>query len=317
MNISFDFKYRMRIPAIAFVSLLLLPFYSNAQTFTSSNLPIIVIDTHGATIPDDTKLTADMGIIDNGVGQTNHPTDPFTDYNGKIGIELRGSSSQFFPKQPFGIELRDEQGVGISAPLLGMPAEEDWILNATYNDKSLMRDVLAYKLGRDLGRYAPRTRYCELVVNGDYRGIYILIERIKRDKARVDISKLESTEITGDDVTGGYILKIDKATGNSGFGFNSAIPPLSRDYNQVINFQYEYPKFDEIQNEQMLYIKSYVKNFELVLNSSSYKDDKNGYKKFIDVNSFIDFFIMNEVTKNVDGYRLSTFLYKDRDSKGG
>jgi hypothetical protein len=307
----------MRITLIAFFGSLLITSHSIAQTFTSSNLPIIVIDTHGLTIPDDGKITADLGVINNGEGQTNNLTDAFTDYNGKIGIELRGSSSQFFPKKPYGFELHDEQGAGVSFPLLGMPSEEDWILNATYDDKSLMRDALAYKLGRDLGRYAPRTRYCELIMNGEYQGVYLLVEKIKRDKERVDISKLDDTEISGDNLTGGYILKIDKATGNSGFGFNSTIPPLNRKYDQMINFQYEYPKFDQIPVEQMQYIKSYVRNFELVLKSSSYQDEKNGYRKFIDINSFVDFFIINEVTKNVDGYRLSTYMHKDKDSKGG
>jgi hypothetical protein len=297
---------------------LILCFLCAGQTFTSSNLPIIVIDTHGFAIPDQPKVIADIGIIYNGEGVTNNVTDPFNNYSGKIAIELRGSSSQSFPKKPYGFELRDEFANAISASLLGMPAEEDWVLNATYNDRSLMRDALAYKLGRDLARYAPRTKYCELVINGEYQGIYLLIEKIKRDKNRVDISKLEPTEISGDDLTGGYILKIDKNTGNSGFGFNSSVSPLnSINGGQVITFQYEYPKYDQITVEQMQYIKAYVKNFETVLNSTAYRDTKNGYSKYIDANSFIDFLIINEITKNVDGYRLSTYLYKDKDSNGG
>jgi hypothetical protein len=295
----------------------LLCFFCIGQTLTS-NLPIIVIDTHGSAIPDEPKVIADMGIIYNGEGATNTLSDPFNDFNGKIAIELRGSSSQSFPKKPYGFELRDEFGNAINAPLLEMHADKDWVLNATYNDRSLLRDALAYKLGRDLGRYAPQTRFCELVINGEYQGIYLLVEKIKRGKNRVDISKLEPTEISGDDLTGGYILKIDKTTGNSGFGFNSSVPPpggLSG--SQAITFQYEYPKYDEITSQQMQYIKTYVKNFETVLNSTAYQDTKNGYPKYIDVNSFVDFLIMNEITKNVDGYRLSTYLYKDKDSNGG
>jgi len=286
------------------------------QSFTSSNLPIISIDTHGNSIEDDFKISADMGIIDNGVGQTNTLTDPFNGYNGRIGIELRGSSSQSFPKKPYGIELQDNAGAGISAPLLGMPEEEDWVLNATYNDKSLMRDMLAYKLGRDLGRYAPRTRYCEVVINGEYQGIYILIEKVKRDKNRVDISKLEVTETSGDDLTGGYILKIDKFTGNSEPGFKSFIsPPYS--VGHTIYFQNEYPKYSDLAFEQDTYMLNFMRDFEEVLNGSTYTDPVHGYRKYINDDSFVDYLIINELSKNVDGYRLSTFMHKDKDSKGG
>lgn len=301
-----------------------------AQTdLISSNLPIVVIDTHGTFISDEPKITADMGIIDNGPGQRNNLSDPFNNYNGKIGIELRGSSSQSFPKKPYAVELQDDGGNGISASILGMPAEEDWTFIATYNDKSLIRDALAYKLARDLGRYAPRTRFVELVmktytsvgsetiVTNDYQGIYMVAEKIKRDNNRVDISKLEPSEISGDDLTGGYIIKIDKTSGDSGPGFNSTHVPPGRSGGQYINFQYEYPKYDEIVSQQKQYIQNYIDKFEDVLNSSTYSDEVNGYAKYIDVESFIDYLIINEVSKNVDGYRLSTFMYKDKESDGG
>lgn len=287
------------------------------QTFTSSNLPIIVINTNGQEIVDDPKIEADMGIINNAPGLRNALTDPFTDYNGKIGIEIRGSSSQSFPKKQYGVELRDENGDGVEAPLLGMPKEEDWVLFAPYNDKSLLRDVLAYKLGRDQNRYAPRTRYCEVVLNGEYMGVYVLIEKIKRDKNRVDINKLDPEEITGDNLTGGYIIKIDKATGSGGDGWSSIFPPPLRGNDQLINFLYEVPKSEDIVPEQKQYIQQYVTDFETALASTTFADPVNGYAKYMDAGSFIDYFIINEVSKNVDGYRISTFLHKKRDSDGG
>lgn len=290
---------------------------ASAQSFSSSNLPIIVINTNGLVIPDEPKIKADMGIIDNGNGVRNNLTDPFNNFNGKIGIELRGSSSQSFPKKQYSIEVQDDLGNGLDASLLGMPAEEDWVLFAPYNDKSLMRDVLAYKLGRDLGRYASRTRFCELVLNGQYMGIYVLMEKVKRDVNRVNIAGLNPTEITGDDLTGGYIIKIDKETGSGNGGWNSAFPPLGRMGSQQIHFQYDYPSATEIVPEQRIYIQQYIYNFEASLNSSTYNDPVNGYAKYIDVESFIDFFIINEVSKNVDGYRLSTYLFKQKDSDGG
>ncbi|HMG89502.1 MAG TPA: CotH kinase family protein, partial [Chryseolinea sp.] len=144
--------------------------------FTSSNLPIVVLKT---TVPivDDPKTTASMGIIDN-FPDRNNLSDPYNIYDGFVGIEIRGSSSQMFPKKQYGIELRDANGDGAAASILSMPEEEDWILFAPYNDKSLMRDALAYHMGRSLGRYAPRTRFCELVLDNVYMGVYVVIEKI-------------------------------------------------------------------------------------------------------------------------------------------
>lgn len=283
--------------------------------FTSSNLPIIVINTGGAFIPDSPKILADMGIIFNGPAR-NNLSDPFNNYSGKIGIEVRGSSSQMFPKKQYGIELWDDTGNGIAASLLGLPEEEDWILFAPYNDKSLMRDALAYTLGRKLGSYAPRTKFCEVVLNGIYQGVYVLMEKIKRDKNRVDINKLDPDEITGNDVTGGYIVKIDKTTGSGGDGWYSTYPPPNAAAQQIF-FQYEYPQSEDIVDQQKDYIQDYVSQFESALAGDNFADPSQGYAKYIDVNSFIDYFIMQELTKNVDGYRLSTFFHKQRESDGG
>lgn len=289
----------------------------SVANFESSNLPVIVINTNNREILDEPKIEADMGIIYNSNGGRNNMSDPFNNYNGKIGIEKRGSSSQTFPKKQYGIELHDTNGMSIESTLLGLPKQSDWILFAPYNDKSLMRDVLAYKMGRDMGRYAPRTMFCELVLNGEYQGIYVLIEKIKRDKNRVDISKLEPTEIIGDDVTGGYLIKIDKQSGSGNGGWVSSFSPPGRSNDQVIYFQYDYPNANTIVAEQKLYIKKYVADFESALAGSNFKDPVKGYANYIDVDSFIDFFLANEVSKNVDGYRLSTYLHKKKNSDGG
>lgn len=283
--------------------------------FTDSNLPIVIIDTQGRAIVDDPKIEADMRIIDNGA-ERNHLTDPVNGYQGKIGIEIRGSSSQMFPKKQYGFELRDDEGEGISASLLGMPEEEDWVLFAPYNDRSLMRDALAYILGRQLSGYSPRTRFCEVVLNGKYQGVYVLIEKIKRDKNRLDINKLDPDEISGNDLTGGYIIKIDKSTGGTGAGFPSSYkPPFGT--SQEIFYQYEYPDADEIVAEQAAYVREYVRRFEEVLHGEDFAHPDEGYTQYVDVDSFIDYMIMQEVARNVDGYRLSTFMYKKRDSDGG
>ena len=300
------------------LTLLLVGQFVLAQgNFTSSDLPIVVINTNGNIIVDEPKVDAEIGILNNQAGERNYLSDSF-EYFGKIAIEIRGSSSQdLFPKKQYGFELRDELGEDMDTTLLGMPAEEDWILFAPYNDKSFMRDVLACKLGRDMDRYATRTRYCELVINDEYMGIYVLMEKIKRDKSRVDIAKLNPDENSGEDLTGGYIVKIDKTTGNGGDGWVSQYRPEPRNGNQQIYFIYEYPKETEITQEQKNYIQGYIAGFESSLKSSGFRDPVNGYRKYIDVPSFIDFMLINELTKNVDGYRLSTFMHKQKITDGG
>ncbi len=292
----------------------------NSQTdninvdFTSSNLPIVVINTNGQIIPDDYKITADMGIIYNGEGVRNYITDPFNHYNGKIGIELRGSSSQQFPKKQYGVETRDSLGNDLSVSLLGFPAETDWVFFAPYNDKSLIRDALSYRLSREMNRYASRSKFFELVLNGEYMGVYVLFEKIKRDANRVNIKKLNPADTTGDAVTGGYILKIDKLDGEGNDGWYSNFLPFPQSNKQIF-WQYHYPKPEDIVPLQKNYIKSFIYAFESAMHGPYFADTVLGYPKYIDANSFVDFILLNELVKNIDSYRLSTFFYKDRDSR--
>lgn len=291
----------------------------NATTpflFTSSNLPIVLIDTYGQEIPDDPKIMVGMKIIDNGPGQRNYLTDNPA-YNGFAGIELRGSSSQSFPKKSFGLETWDALGEDLKVSLLGMPEESDWILNANYTDKTLMRNTLAYQMFQNMDRYATRYKHVEVVLNGSYHGVYIFSEKIKRDGDRVDIAKLTNTMNTGDPLTGGYIFKIDKSTGSGGDGWVSDYPPPAHPNNQTIFFQYEYPKMEDITPQQKVYIIDYMDSFEGALAGPFFNNPINGWRKYAIESSFVDYFIVNEISKNVDGYRLSTFLHKERESLGG
>ena len=222
-----------------------------------------------------------------------------------IGIEIRGSSSQMFDKKSYGFETWDETGEDLKTTLGGFPEEEDWILYGPYSDKSLVRNVLIYELSNNMGQYASKTKFYELEINGVFQGVYVLMEKIKRDKNRVDISKNKA-----EDITGGYIIKIDKPTGdgdwydeNIAFGRGN------------INFLYEYPKADDISEEQKEYIQDYIHLFETALVSEGFESIENGYRQFIDLDSFIDFFILNELSKNPDGFRLSTYLHKEKGGK--
>lgn len=285
-----------------------------AVDFTSSNLPIVLIDTQGQEIPlDDPRIIAEMSVIDNGPGRRNAVTDSVNGFHGRISIEIRGSSSTTWRKKQYGFETQDSLGQNLNVSLLGLPKENDWILNAPYIDKSLMRNVLAYKLASDTGHYASRTRYCELILNGQYQGIYILMEKIKRDKNRVNVAKLDPQEITGDDLTGGYIIKIDRP--DSRF-FVSHYPPYPG-AEQKILYLFVYPDEAKIAPEQETYIKNYIFNFEDLMASDHYAEPASHYSQVIDIDSFIDYFLVCELAKNVDAYRLSTFMYKDKDSKGG
>lgn len=281
--------------------------------FTSSNLPIFIIDTDGQPIPSDGKIDADLGVIYNGEGVRNFLTDPYNHYNGKIGIEIRGSTSQMFPKKSYAIETRDSLGNNLDFPLLNFPSESDWVLYAPYSDKSLIRDVIAYKLSNLMGHYSSRFKFCEVVLNDDYVGVYVLLEKIKRDKNRVDIKKLEPADSTGDALTGGYIVKIDKFDGENNDGWISPFPPFEGAW-QRIPYQFHYPKPDSITTIQKFYIQKYISDFEALMYSGNYNQPDSGYYNLIDMKSAIDYTLINELAKNVDSYRLSFFMYKDRNS---
>jgi hypothetical protein len=281
---------------------------------TSSNLPIFVINTYGTTIPDEPKITANLHVIFNGPGKINKLADTTFHYNGPIGIELRGSSSASYPKKQYAVEIRDSLGNDSDFSLLGLPAESDWVLYAPYSDKSCVRDVLMYTLGGKLGWYASRSRYCEVVLNGQYQGMYILLEKIKRNKNRVNVSKCQAADTSGDALTGGYIYKIDKTTGADVQGWNSSYLPYSGSPFRIY-YQYDYPKQENIAAQQKSYIQSTVQSFESIMNSATYADTVKGYASVIDVNSFVDNLLLNEFCKNVDAYRLSTYFYKDKVSK--
>jgi hypothetical protein len=276
--------------------------------FTSSNLPIIFIDTDGKEIEDAVRISAHMGIIYNSLGRRNQVSDPYNNYDGKISIETRGSVAELFPKKSYRFETHDAQDMDDNVSLLGMPSENDWILYAPFLDISMIRNVLAYTISNDIGRYASRTQFCELVLNNEYQGVYVLMEKIKRDNERVDIARMDENDIAGDSLTGGYIIKLDKPSGeNVGWWYSD----------MGIQYQYDYPKADRILDQQKEYIKDYMNNFEAAVDNENFADPRIGYPAYINTDSFVDHFILNEFFRNIDAYRISAFLYKHRDSQGG
>lgn len=290
--------------------------FSDPAIFDSSTLPIVVLDTYGVNIPDEPKIDAMMGIINNGPGQVNYINDAYNEFYGQIAIEKRGSSSGGFPQQSYGLETRGPDSVNYNVSLFDWPSDNDWILYAPYTDKALMRNVLTYKLGNEMGSWAPRTQFCEVILNGNYIGVYVLMERIKTNPGRVNIDQLDFSDTLDNHITGGYIVKVDKTTAGGVIAWTSPYT-CQAPGTGPIHFQLHDPALDTIHPLQKVYIQDYITDWEVALKSPTFTDPVNGYKAYIDVASFIDYFLLTELSKNVDGYRISTFLHKQRFSEGG
>jgi hypothetical protein len=289
---------------------------SFSQILTDTNLPIVIITTDGgAEIPDDPKIPAGMKVIFRGAGLRNYVTDAdsakYLNYNGKIAIEIRGSSSQALPKKQYGLTtVKADNTSNNNVSLLGLPVENDWILNGLAFDPSLIRDYITYNLSRMMGNYATRTVYCEVIINGSYLGLYILEEKIKAGTDRVDVIKIGSGDNTYPKLTGGYITKSDKTTGGDPIAWTMSSYIGTND----VAFIHELPKPASVSTEQNNYIMS---EFNRLYSSATQGNNSfyNGYPSVIDVPSFVDYMIINELSANTDAYQYSTFYHKDRDGK--
>lgn len=280
----------------------------------SSRLPIVLLQPGGQAIPEGTKIDIPMQIKYNGPNATTYRNGPANVYNGMIGIEIRGASSTAFNQKPYGIETRTANGANLNVSLLGMPAENDWVLLSNYNDRSLLRNVLAHRLFTGMGHYSPRMHLCEVMLDTVYKGIYLLGEKIKTDSGRVSIAKLNYIDTLGDELTGGYILQQNYWTPTNSFLSNySPIDHPGLD----IHFLYQQPDEQTIHPLQKLYIASFVDTLETALYSSTFADTVIGYRKYLHEKSFLDYFIVNEVARNADGFKKSVYFFKDKASKGG
>ena len=297
----------------------LLSYASKAQTFTDSNLPIVIITTdldqnnQPLEILDDPKILASLKIIKRPDGSRNYLSDQNTtaylNYNGRIGIEIRGSSSQALPKKGYGLTtLKADNVSNNNVSILGMPSENDWILNGLAFDPSLIRDYLSYNLSRQIGEYATRTVYCELVINGEYKGLYILQEKVKSSTNRVNVLKIAATDITTPNVTGGYITKADKTTGGDPVAWTMS------SYAGWTDFIHELPKPAAVTTQQNTYIYNQFLNLETTSRNNNI-DLITGYPSVIDIPTFVDFMLINELASNADGYQYSTYFHKDRAGK--
>nr|WP_315133400.1 CotH kinase family protein [uncultured Flavobacterium sp.] len=318
--IKFYFAKSFTVSNILLGFVLFFSFNSSAQTFTDSNLPIVSITTDNnpntnlpLDILDDPKILATMKIIKRPDETRNYLTDintpTFLNYNGRIGIEIRGSSSQTLPKKGYGLTtLKADNTSNNNVELLGMPSENDWVLNGIAFDPSLIRDYLSYNLSRQIGNYATRTAYCEVVINGEYKGLYILQEKIKAGTDRVNVLKIGTSDISSPNVTGGFITKADKTTGGDPIAWSMP------SYTTTVDFIHELPKPAAVLPAQTAYI--YDQFLQLASTSNANATSViNGYPSVIDVPSFVDFMLINELASNADAYQFSTYFHKDRNGK--
>lgn len=288
---------------------------SNVRAF-SSDLPVIVIHNFGAgSVPASVRQFANVSVYEPGYGRTsltNLPT-----LSTRAGINLRGSSTMYLPKSSFRVEFWNDYNDDAPAPLLGMPAESDWVLYACNNfEPVLLHNKFIHDLSRQVGRYSPRARFVEVYVNtgggsitsANYNGVYVLLEKIKQGPERVDIDELQPEQTKAPQVTGGYLMSVDRSAPGegqiyaSGLGLNALSPQwleLSR------------PE----RAPQLQYITQYLDNLYTVLNSTTFADPVKGYAQYVDVDAAIDHHILNVLAFNVDALRLSGYVYKPREGK--
>ncbi len=265
---------------------------------TTGRIPVIHIDTGGVgknSIPLDTYI--------NGTMRIENPDGLYSDQRDvsfPMEIHGRGNSTWGMPKKPFKIKLAEKNR------LLGMSRSRHWVLLANYSDKSLLRNALAFKLSALAGmEWAVRWRPVELYLNNAYEGVYQLAEHVRVDPERINLQTVGAADNSGDALTGGYLLWIDEkglySKGLPGFTTPRGMPVVFEDP-------------EVLTDRQRTYIEDFVKQTELDIYSLTFEQ----YSEIIDVDSFIRYFFVHELGKDVDGnMRLSTYMWKPRGGKLG
>lgn len=260
-----------------------------------TGIPVLYLETEGQApiVSKDDYLKAHVKLDGNG---------QFIDtvFQTDLQVKGRGNTTWSMPKKPYRLKLSDK------APLLGMPSSKDWVLLANYADKSLIRNSVAFELSKRTEMpYTPRSQSVELVLNGKYAGNYLLTEQVKIAKDRIDIEEMDADDLSGDKLTGGYFMEVDfRLDGDVYFTtVTGQVPIVIKDP-------------DDIAPAQLDYIKTYIADLETALYGSAFADPVNGYAKYIDVNTFVNSYLVNEIMKNQDAnFHSSVNLYKDRGNK--
>jgi len=279
----------------------------------AQGIPQVYIELHDGkkitNIDRETKIFANMR-VENANGSKYASREL---YDGMIRIKGRGNSSwNGTDKKSYSIDLVNIVDKKIDIPLLGMPADADWILYASYFDKTFLRNYFSYDLATAMGHWASRSRFIELFINGDYRGLYAVCENIKKGENRVDVGSVGNS---GTKLTGGYIFEQDYPQRMQAEG--SQFIKSSRLYEgryygdfprtDFLYFGFKYPADGDRTPEQTQYITDYIAGFEAALYGTDFADPDEGYRKYIDVNSFVDWYIISELAADWDhSYFLSS-----------
>lgn len=294
-----------------------------------THLPLVLIDTGGQEIPGKvTGQTDDFGetintlaadgrdvidvsfvVVDNQT-RNNHPSDEAT-LTTTAQIRVRGHSSRLFEKSPYQLDFVDENGEAAPAAVMGMPAHSEWVLYGPYLDKSLVRNYMWYNIAGEVMEWAPNVRYCELILNGEYRGLYLMVETITDgEDCRLNLSTTEQNVKTT-----GYLLRGDRTTQEDLGGQRDIYTYLERMLTLRTDILIKYPGRSSLTQELRQEIELDYAAFEKALYSYDYDTDDYGYWNYIDVDNFVDYFLINEFSLNVDAGRYSTYIYKDLSGK--
>ena len=259
------------------------------------NIPVIRIKTKNSAPILDKKNYVDGTIT---ISDPEKLYSDVAEFSAEMGIRGRGNSTWSFPKKPWKVKLKEK------ASLLGMPADKEWALLANYADRTLVRNIVAMKLSEICGfSWTPRMHSVEVYLNGKYQGVYTLCEHKKVSSDRVDIDVVGEDVTGGDDITGGYYLEIEEQQDETTCWWTSMGVPMM------------FSDPEEPNSEQLAYVKGLFESFEQALWAKDHSQT-SGYPKYIDVDSFVDYYIVQELTKNIDGnLRKSSFITKERGKK--
>jgi hypothetical protein len=230
------------------------------------------------------------------------PADGKNIYSDSLEVKGRGNASWGFPKKPYRLKLYNKTNI------LGNPAKEkNWTLINNFGDKTLMRNLLAFDLSKRFDMpYTPAGQPVNVFLNGDYKGCYQLCDQIEVADKRVEVTKMKTTDIAGNNLTGGYLIEIDAYASQEISWFTSNL--------YQIPVTVKYPKDDEIVPQQYDYIKARFEEFLTAVNSTAYTNPSAGYRRYLDTETFIRHFLIGEMSGNTDTY-WSVYMYKDRDSE--
>lgn len=268
-----------------------------------SHLPIVNIKTKNQVIPSQKQayITGDVYIYDNGKKVNNLGDDDSQSI--KTRIRYRGRSSLSYDKKGYSLKFVNNKDKKISKPFLGMSSDSDWVLHGPYIDKSLIRNYMWYNISHEIMGDAPDTRFLELYVDDTYQGLYVAVEAVTQNaNSRVKMSPLKK-----DSIATSYLIQLDSDKSLELADLESLTKYTGVISDPNLYLTIKYPSDDVLTEDIKKYIYDDFNSFEKMLYSYDYKD----YEKYIDVDSFVDYFIINEFTQNYDIGYLSTYIYKD------